>query len=189
MPFISSTEFTERLNSPKNLPTQMEIIEIKKGRGVGREAVEPEVRKLIAGLATDPSNDDKRQDIAKAFGVSNSQVTAYGLGKTTPSRSAPKDEELTQIVNGNRLKKADIETSALDIIANELLALPEKMETIKTAKGKTNVLKDITAIMNGVNGKSAGDSAGAVNNSISLHLYAPKAKQISDYEVVEAEVR
>lgn len=188
MPFISTKEFNERISSPKNFTSQMEVLKMGKGRSLGRENVEPEIRKLIAGLATDPSNDDTGKSIAKAFDVMPSQVTAYKSGRTTPSKSAALNDELVSVVNGNKVKKADIEMKALDLIAAEFADLPSKMAEIKTAKGKTNVLKDITTIMNGVNGKvgGGGSSESNQNNQINLHLYAPRTKEISEYEVVEA---
>src|SRR5215813_15375411 len=92
MGILNDVEFEKEMGITikRESPEEAVVEDIKLGRPPGKKEVPPEIRELVAKSAI--NGEGTGEDIAKAFGVSESSVSAYKVGAhSTTSYNSPNE--------------------------------------------------------------------------------------------------
>lgn len=182
--------FTEQevdiiLNNPKNLVNQFErdnncnlIIKEKvyNDTNVGQKRLTTEERVLIGTMARAGLGSTK--DIAKEFDIDADTVSNYKAGRTTFT-SHP-DFKPNPELEEKILGKLDIvQERAIELLLNSIgVITPEKLAKLN-AKDASVVASNASKIVQNCAPQVMND------NRIQVVMYAPKQKELKDYEEVE----
>lgn len=155
--------------------TRASVIDIESGRGHTPEVPES-LRKLIGETAlTEPNS-----EVAKAFGVSESSVSAYKNGSTSTASYNRPEADLSSYINDKReliTKKARTRLlAALNSIT------PEKLAEVKV-KDAAGIAKDMSAVIKNIEPQQKSGS----DNNIQFVFFAPKTREESDYPIINVE--
>lgn len=170
---VSDELFEAQLSELKN--PKAKVVNIQRGRGSAKE-VPIELKKLIGseGIAGGSNG-----ELSKAFGVSESSVSAYKHdASSTSSYNEPNgelkranDEVRTEIIGKSREKLL----AAIDSITTE------KLNDSK-ARDAASVAKDMSAVIKNMEPQNP-NGGNTLNQQFVFHVPAPK--QESDFETVE----
>jgi predicted transcriptional regulator len=144
-----------------------------KGRN-GAAATPDSLRQLIAADAIEGNG--SAQEIARAYGVSESSVSAYKNGATSTTNYNNGNGELKDFVDGKREK---IKGRA----QNKLLLALKHITDEKLKEAKVSDLSTIAANMSRVIDKTTPKTESVVNNNIVF--YSPKQISKENYETVD----
>lgn len=185
MGIVSDSDFTAELDrlvpsapSPKPTPITPEIVEKNKGRGEGSTEVPESLRKIIG----DESVQNGRQnavELAKAFGISPSSVSAYGVGATSTATYDERPNNNTIIEAREKVSKRA--RAKLHLALSHITK--DKLETAGV-RDIAGVAKDMSTIMANMDGKNAKAGSGEVDNTPRFVVYSPQFRQENHYETV-----
>jgi predicted transcriptional regulator len=172
---ISDDEFEVQLTELSDGKKTSKIVNIERGRGPVKE-VAPEIRKLIATAAIEGGSG---KSLSEVFGLSQSSISAYKNGATSTTTYNEPKEELVE--HNNQVRERIISSSRKKLeLALESIT-PEKLENAKL-KDVSGVARDMSAVIKNMEPQ--------INLNPNLNqqfiFYAPKTRNESDFEVIEA---
>ena len=155
---------------------QTKVVDIKRGRGEGRIAVPDMIREEAAKSAINGEGTGK--DIARAFGISESSLSAYKVGATSTTTYNEPDDDLVKKILGHkeRISKKAVRTA----LAALKEITPQKLEGVK-ARDLASIAKDMTSVIRDMEPKS--DQPNQQNN-VQFVFMAPRVKSIDEYPVI-----
>lgn len=160
---------------PSNIPLAS-VSEIKRGRGDSLN-VPSEIRALAALSAV--NGEGSGADIARAFGISESSVSAYKQGAhSTASYDSPNPALLDKI-NDHKLKVTSKARNRLLAALDEIT--PNKLTNVKP-RDLAAIAKDMCSIVTDMEPKV---STIASSNSVQIVFMAPRVKDINEYKVMD----
>lgn len=179
MGIVSDSDFQSELKKNQtNVPSEVTIKPIERGRGNGNVEVPDSLRKVIG----ETSITDGRQeavDLAKSFGISPSSVSAYANGATSTSSYAdqPNKSHVTEA-------KERIAKRARGKLMLALTHLTQ--DKLKDANARTlaGVAKDMSAVVKNMEPEIAKDTS--PSNGPQFVIYAPQYRDERHFEVVQA---
>lgn len=184
MGFISDKDIDGRLESPDNLVNRLSIHQIKRGRSEGAIEVPIEIKKTIAILGNEGA---KQTEVAKAFGLHQTTVSSYERGEV--GNQYTKNKELAPVIATVRERIRDnrelAESHAIANLLSTLEVLPREIATdkkLKRAKAISGIAKDMAIIANQMSDKNTNPDG---SKAVHLHLYAPRQKQVNEYETID----
>lgn len=182
MPFISDKELKDRLNSPDNLKNKIDTLFIEPIKTVGkREGLPFEIKKVVTLLASDHDRKETQREIGKAFNITHQSVSNFSMGRTDNS-VAYEHPELKALVDKNEARRETAETKAIDTLLTTLDLIPNKLSestSIKTLSGLAKSMSEVADKMS--NRKSQQE----LQQQVHLHIFVPKQKDVSDYDVID----
>lgn len=180
MQFLTDEDIESKLSSPDNLVNRLTVHSLVRGSGA---YVPIEIKKAIAILGTEG---ESNIDLAEAFNLERSTVNKTTNGYST-GRQIPELKEVIQKTKSQlQSNRETAEGLAVSALLDSLQILPEAISEINgknKAKKLSSVAKDMAAIANQMADKNA-DSNGD-SKAVHVHLYAPKQKQVEDYEIID----
>jgi hypothetical protein len=171
-----SPEFNE---NKTNQNEEAEVIDILKGRGNTNEV--PQIlREIIAKSAI--NNEGSGAEIARAFDVSESSVSAYKVGATSTASYNEPDENLLSTVLGHRQK---ISKQARNKLLNALEHLTtDKLKGVK-ARDLSAIAKDMSAIITDMEPPIPTNVGNQQN--IQFVFMAPRVQSEENYAVIDVD--
>lgn len=181
MPFLTKDQVEKRLTSPENLVNRLSVLPLIKKSELKETNLSAEERRLLADLA---QGDDTQKEIAETFGVS--QVTVSGLkrGLVGSNKEDSESADAAKVARERiEEKKSAASEKALDGLVEALGMAGGLIGEVKKAKTATAIAKDMAIIHEKLSGgsKDKGTNGGGVH----VHLYAPRVRDVSEYEIVD----
>lgn len=180
MPFLKDTDIDERIKSPDNLVNRLTIHEINRSTG---PQTPQQIKKVIAILGNE-SDGGSCRELAKVFGIGKATVNNIENGNTV-------DEEVKALVKKTRsqteLNRESAESVAVSTLLDALNLIPDNLERPKKAKQISSVAKDMAMISNMMGNRNNPDGKG--ERAMHVHLYGPRQKKVSDYDIIDVEVK
>ncbi len=187
---MNDEEVLVRLQSPANLAKIVEeelanrresnstVLPLRKDVEE-RPNLEARMRALIGRTAN--STDEQNKAVAGIFGVSDTQVSQYKRGLTSP-KDAKYDPEQARLVKATA-KVDNAHELALDAMVGLLGRLNEKVDAgeITSAKEMSRIATDMSRIAANIKGKERD----AVINNTQVIMFAPNLKREAQYETIE----
>lgn len=171
---VDDSSFEQQLESLNKPIQRATVVNIQRGR-VGKE-VPVELKKLVA---SDSINGVSASELSKQFGISPSSISAYKNDATSTKTYHEPDAELKE---SNDKVRTDITNSARSKLLQALETItPEKLNDTKV-RDAAGIAKDMSAIIKNLEPES--HEKNQLNQQ--FIFYAPKTKQESDFEVIEA---
>lgn len=156
-----------------NITSNAQVIDIQRGRTPGRTEIPSELRKVIGSCALI----DSAKDVAQAFGISESSISAYKVGATSTTNYHSPDPDLKKHIDSKRGEISDTaRTKLLDALE---LITAEKVSGAKI-KDIASIAKDMSAIIKNVEPNPL--IGVQMNNQVVV--YRPKMNDESDYDVI-----
>lgn len=159
--------------SDKSISIQKEtekVVDINRGRGIGKEETSNEVRAFISGEVLSGA---RANDVAKAFGVSESSISAYKKDATSTSSYHKPDKELGELNDATRRR---IVGPAQQTLIDAIEAItPEKLSGSKVNVASA-VARDMSSII-----KNMQPEAGSTVNNNQVIIYKPRMLEEDDY--------
>lgn len=174
---LSDDDILERVDSPNNLINRLTVIKMR-GTGSRGPATPMEIRKVVAVLANEGN---KQADIADAFDITGSNTSLYANGRIGNSHG-PKNEELKETIAKVNLKKVAVEDKAIDALLETLEIMKPQLADVTKPKVLSSIAKDMASVAKDMRG---GRPEEEKNRNVHLHIYAPKMKELDDYEIIE----
>ena len=172
MGILSDKEFEEELSSIQ-VPSESKL----KGRGEVKEVPES-LRKVIA---EDAINGDSPKELSRAYGVSESSISAYKVGATSTSSYNRPDEKLLQagISARSRLssKSRRILIKALNQITDDKLKFTKAIELSSIAKNMSGIMNDMEE-----RNKELINN-GTINQQVII--YKPRMQSEEEFDVID----
>lgn len=173
---VNSDEFESELEKMNGSAIKSEIVRQNPlGRGNGNKAV-PEGIKKIIGESHVEGND--RKEIARAFSVSDSSVSAYANGSNSTASYHQRDPELVKHLNKT---KDRITKRASRVLMNSLGAITDdSLKEIDPVKASV-IARNMGAIIKDMEPEHVDET----NLQQNIIFYAPRMKQESEFEVID----
>jgi len=176
MGIVSDEEFEAELINSGITKNEITIEDVKQGRGNKEET--PEIIRELVGQAA--INGEGTREIAEAFNVSESSVSAYKVGAhSTASYHNPNKSLLTKLTD-HRLRISKKASARLLSALNEIT--PDKLSVVKTrdlaaiAKDMASIVKDMEPqVSPGMNG----------TNNVQFVFMAPRVRDIEEFKIIE----
>lgn len=175
MLIIDDSTFEKELN--KFIPAQSvpggKVIQIDKGRPVGRVEVPETIRKIVAEeaiLGTKP------QELKDNFGVSLSSISAYKNGATSTASYNKPDKELKAANDSLITEVTSSARSRLALALEHITA--DKIEAAKVGT-IAQIAKDMSAIVRNLEPTNP-----SITNNNQVIVYRPRQKEEDDFEVI-----
>jgi predicted transcriptional regulator len=164
---VSDQDFEVEIQRAQVIPSRI-------GRG-NTPAKPDQLRNLIAEEAIKGAS---AKELSESFGVSPSSISAYKNGSTsTASYDTPDRKLANHIVN----VKDRITKKATNRLARALDSItPEKLDDLKV-KDAAQVAKDMSVVI-----KNMTPEVREQNNNVNFVIFAPKVREESDYDVIDA---
>lgn len=180
MGFISNEEITKRVNSKDNLVNRVVHHRVREGQGYTSPKIPIEIKKVAAILTNEG---ESQTQISKDLGVGRRNVSNIERGLTSDQNV---DERLTGVIKETKdrvnNKREEAENLAINNLLRSLDLLPQTIGK-KSSKTISSVAKDMAIIANQMANR---DVDGNGNKAVHLHIYAPRQKSISEYEIIDA---
>lgn len=186
MGICSDDELAKELERLKKVPSNpippkptAEVIEKKtRGWNGGRESEHTDVpdvlRRVIGDTVLESGN---RALVARAFGVSESSVSAYKNGATSTASYHRSDKELKAHMREKRSEVSDkARTKLLDALDG---ITPDKLVAAK-ARDLAGIAKDMSAVIQNMESKEIEEL-----NQTNIIFYSPKPKSEEDYVTID----
>lgn len=152
------------------LPSNEKVVDINRGRTEGRTEISQEARAFISGEVLSGA---RANDVAKAFGVSESSISAYKKDATSTSSYHKPDKELSELNDASRRR---IVGPAQQTLIDAIEAItPEKLNGSKVNVASA-VARDMSSII-----KNMQPDAGSTVNNNQVIIYKPRMKEEDDY--------
>jgi predicted transcriptional regulator len=177
MGIVSNEDFEKSIKQSKIEIAKVD--DIKKGRGEGTKNVPDEIRALAAQSAI--SNEGTGENIARAFGISPSSVSAYKVGAHSTTSYDKPNQDLFDKITGHkqRITKRALKT-ALSALSH---LTPENLSNVK-ARDLAAIAKDMTAIIADMEPKVPINQNNQQNN-VQFVFMAPRVREISEYQTIQ----
>jgi predicted transcriptional regulator len=175
MGVVSSKDFKKELEN-SSVPQEDIVLEMERpGRSKGDNNVPNNLRKLIGLTAIEEGRQSALQ-LAEAFGVSPSSVSAYTEGATSTATIGDKpNAPIIDDAKKRIAKKAStVLHRALDNLTDDKLQATKAVELAQIAKSMSGVVKDM---------EPESDGNGNKQEPI-FQVYAPQIRQENHYETI-----
>lgn len=176
---FDSTKVINEVNESKEITSldllnraRGQVVDIKRGRGSILQ-VPDSIRALVAEEAI---NGASNKDTARAFGVSESSVSAYKNDATSTKSYNSPDEALK---NANDLVRDDISSQA----RSKLLAALDHITDDKLSEAKLRDVASVAASMSGII-KNMEPNGPAVQNNTQVIVYKPRMRDEDEFEII-----
>lgn len=156
-------------------PRPAKVVDFNRGRGPAKE-VPTELKKIISEEAIQGT---PAKELSKAFGVSESSISAYKHDATSTATYNQPNDELKEHNDAIRTDILDKSRSKL-LIALESITV-DKLNDAK-ARDAAGIAKDMSAIIKNLEPETNRGGAGINQQFI---FYAPKSKKETDFETIE----
>jgi|SRR6266850_5863365 len=173
MMLVSPEDFTKELDIKSEIKREIKIVDINRGRTIGRTEVSNELRKEIAEVAL--TSDLTGVEIAKEFNVSTASVSAYKNGSTSTSSYNRPDEGLNKFVNNIKTEISDNARSRLLMALNEIT--PDKIKDTKL-RDVASIARDMSVVAKNM------EPNANVNINNQVVVYRPKLRNEDEYDVI-----
>ncbi len=179
MLITSSEEFNSELLRFSPNPTtelkaiELKVIDIQRGRPTGRTEVPMELRKIIGEEALVSS----AKDVARAFDISPSSISAYKHGSTSTTSYNNPETELKDHIDNKRSEIADSAREKLKLALEEITS--EKVSGAKI-KDIASIAKDMSSV---VRNMEPSPQIGLQQNN-QVVIYRPKMHDEDLYDVI-----
>lgn len=172
---VSPEDFDKELDTKKETEVKREykIIDINRGRTVGKTEVPNEIRKEIAEIAL--TSDLSGKEIAKEYNVSQSSVSAYKNGSTSTTSYHQRDTELNKHVNNVKSEISDNARNRLMMALNEIT--PDKIKDSKL-KDVASIARDMSVVAKNM------EPLQGININNQVVVYRPKLRDEDDFDVI-----
>lgn len=179
---VEDKDFESELNSYERSSVQIQVGEILElptpGRAPGDNNIPESLRKIIGENALESGSADTKS-LTRAFGISDSSLSAYKNGSTsTTSYNSPKSE-LKNHINKTKqrisIKAKNRLVSALNQITDEKLADAKVRDLAGVAKDMSAIIKDMEPDVD----KNNSNPSGPV-----FMVYAPQFKSEDSFDVI-----
>jgi hypothetical protein len=185
MGIVDDDEFNKELESLKNdEPSttrepieENKVVDINRGRGAKLETPE-DIRKAIAECAIAGHSP---KEIAEAFNISPSSISAYKVGATSTASYNRPDSELLKHGNSVREKITERATKKIMMALRHIDA--DKMSGAKL-RDIAGIAKDMSAVVKNLEPRQ--DPSIINNNGPNYIIYTPRIRKEDEFEVVEA---
>jgi hypothetical protein len=157
---------------------EAQIIDIKKGRG-NTPAVPSVLRQIIGETALEGA---RARDVARAFDVSESSVSAYKVGATSTTSYHSPDRVLLEKTNSKRTRIS--EHASRKILQALSHVTPDKFDDLGANK-LASFAKDMSAVVKNIEPRVTNINEGIVNNAPTYIFYAPRIRKEQEFEVVD----
>jgi len=162
--YISPEQLKARLSGQSNL-------ELKRREGLGKRPELPREMKVLAGALAQV---DSQQNVAKAFGTSQANIS-----------NIVNNQELSSDIDAAaRPIKKEISTKALDILMTSLEVVDRKVDK-ETAKEASSIARNMAAIVSEFS--PDGRKGEGFAPKILINIHGSKQKEKSDYDAIEVE--
>lgn len=156
-----------------------EILNINRGRGNGNNEVPESLKKIIGETSIEEGRKESLQ-IARAFGISDSSVSAYSVGSTSTASYRNPARNLQSHLNRAKeriQKKARVRLSnALDSITPEKLADANLREASGVARDMSVIIKNLEP-----------ESERSPLDTPQFIIYAPSIRKEESFEVINVQ--
>lgn len=169
---VNDEEFEAERKKFENKEDSFVVHEINHGRNENDTNVPQPIRELIVEDALEGAT---AESLSKIYNVSPSSVSAYKNGATSTASYRQKNSKLIAA-------KDRVSNRAYNRLNEALKALGTKNLSDEKPKDIASIAKDMATVAEKMSPKVDGAKDGP---QVHLHLYAPKMKQITDYEIVE----
>ena len=176
---VSDEDFEKELeNTNRTVPTRKPavVVDINKGRGEGNKEVPEELRKLVGITAN--REQDRLVDIASAFSISTSSVSAYKNGATSTASYNQPDKSLQ---SANLTIKDRIADKAHRRVLSALKRVTGEKLDNANLKTISQVAKDLSIVAKNM------ESQATINNNITgpnYVFFAPRVRKEQEYEII-----
>jgi transposase-like protein len=172
MGIVSDEDFEKSIEQSKAI-----VKDQKKGRGEEKRNTPDVVRETIARCAINGEGTGK--EIAEAFGVSPSSVSAYKVGShSTTTYNEPNDNLVDKVLgHKERITKRAVKTA----LAALREITPEKLNGIK-ARDLAAIAKDMSAVISDMEPKVPINQNNQQN--VQFVFMAPRVKELSEYQMI-----
>ncbi len=152
---------------------EAKVVDIKRGRGIGRIEIPEDIRALVAEEAI---NGTPHKKISEAFGISPAQVSAYKNDATSTATYDKPDASLKQrndvvrtgIIDSARAKLA----IALDNITDEKLAGAKLKDVAQVAQAMSGIIKNMEP------------AVPQTQNNTQVIVYKPRQRDEDEFEII-----
>ena len=152
------------------------ILDIKKGRGEGKTNTPDIVRETIAKCALE--GEGTGSEIARAFGISQSSVSAYKVGAHSTNSYHEPDQDLISKVLRHKAtiskRAAKLTLKALANITEEKLEATKAVDLSTIAKNMSTIIADMEPKQNEPHQQ----------NNVQFVFMAPRVKNIEEYRTI-----
>lgn len=172
---VSEEDFLAEIERSNGIKRNVEIIEDKSGRGSGNVEVPDSLRKIIGEEKIEGANN---QELARAFGISESSASAYAVGATSTASYDKPNKELKRHVDTKRVRLLNKAHNRLSYALNGIT--PEKLEVAKLTEASA-VARDMSAIIKNLEPKEE-DSQRDTN--VQFNFFVPRMRQETEFEAM-----
>lgn len=163
-------------SEPAGEQREATVVDIKRGRGPAPELPEA-FRKLISSSAV---RGESNSTVARAFGISESSVSAYKNGATSTSSYQNPSPPLAQ---SNKNLRENIANKAHRRILSALKGITQDKIDSAGLKNLSTLAKDMSVVAKNMEDRIA-DSPSLNMNGPNYVFYAPRVKKEDEYEVI-----
>jgi len=163
-------------NEPKSLP-EGTVEDIKRGRPPNKKEVPEELREIIAKSAI--NGEGTGLEIANAFDVSPSSVSAYKVGANSTTQYNQPNDSLLSAVTDHKDKISKRATRTLMAALKNITT--EKLGAVK-ARDLAAIAKDMSAIIADMEPKVPVTQQN--QNNVQFVFMAPRVKTIDEYQIM-----
>lgn len=163
--------------SPETPKIPNPVEDIKRGRG-NKTEVPSEIREFVAKSAI--NSEGTGSQIAEAFGVSESSVSAYKQGAHSTATYNKPDENLLDVVTDHKDKISKKARNRLLSALNHITA--DKLASVK-ARDLAAIAKDMSAIITDMEPKvPIGEG---MQNNVQFVFMAPRVKDVKEFKIID----
>ena len=184
MGILSDDEFFSEMKLPKDKESHQNeshsnvvVEDIKLGRPPASKNVPPEIREIVARSALNEEGTGKQ--IADAFGVSESSVSAYKVGAHSTTTYNSPNETLQAKITDHKVRISTKARNRLISALNEIT--PDRLSGVKP-RDLASIAKDMSSIVKDME-PAASSSSGQTN--IQFTFMAPRVKDVSEFTVID----
>lgn len=179
MGIVSDSDFDKELKrNQTNLPSEVTIKPIDKGRGLGNVGVPESLRKVIGETSVTDGREEAVK-LAESFGISPSSVSAYANGATSTSTYA--DQPNRTHIDQAKIRIASKARKKLMLAIGGITK-----EKLGEANARTlaGIAKDMSAVVKNMEPDTPKVPEG--NSGPTFVIYAPQYRKEEHFEVVHA---
>jgi len=165
-------------SSPINNPEQPQVIveDVKRGKPEGRTDIPDIIRESIARSAIDAVG--TKDEIARAFGVSPSTVSAYKVGATS---CATYNEPNSKLLGAVKNHKERISKKA----RGKLMLALDSITPAKSENAKVAVIAHVATALSSIVKNMEPETSIQNQNNVQFVFMAPKVQNEENYSIID----
>jgi len=171
--YISQEQLKSRLAGQSNL-------ELRGREGVGRHKTIPHETKVLIGVL---AKTDSQENVARAFGTSQENVSMISRGLSGPNVNDKLKEDIQEATPSK--VREQVSSKAIDVLMKSIGVVEDKIGSTKTAADASIVAKNMAVIADKFGPRS--DSPSGFAPKIQINIHGSKQKDESAYETIEVE--